>query len=291
MRADTTERASEFCGETGPLPLIVARNPRPGSDVQPVALRAERLQTLGSLACGIAHDLNNVLTPILLGIETLKLGPGSKRAAQVLAMIEANARQVADLADQVLAFARGIEARRTAVCMAYLIQDVARTARETFDGAIETRTHLPRGLWEINADATQIHQVLLNLAVNARDAMIGGGSLTLSANNVSIGGDLTTGDAAIPGDYVEIRIADTGHGIPPRMLGKIFEPFFTTKGFGKGTGVGLSTVASIVKSHGGFITIRSALGEGTESGRLPTGAPSRQPAAGSEGHQGAADGE
>ena len=179
-------------------------------------------------------------------------------------MIEANARQVADLADQVLAFARGIEGRRTAVCMAHLIQDVARTARETFDSAIETRTQLPRGLWEINADATQIHQILLNLAVNARDAMIGGGLLTLSANNVSIGGDLTAGDAAVPGDYVEIRIADTGHGIPPRMLGKIFEPFFTTKGFGKGTGLGLSTVASIVKAHGGFITIRSALGKGTE---------------------------
>ena len=264
MRADTTERASEFCGETGPLPLIVARTLRPGSDVQPVALRAERLQTLGSLACGIAHDLNNVLTPILLGIETLKLAPQSRRTAHVLAMIEANARQVADLADQVLAFARGIETRRTAVCMAYLIQDVARTARETFDGAIETCIHLPRGLWEINADATQIHQMLLNLAVNARDAMIGGGTLTLSANNVSIGGDLTTGDAAIPGNYVEIRIADTGHGIPPGMLGKIFEPFFTTKGFGKGTGLGLSTVASIVMAHGGFITIRSALGEGTE---------------------------
>ncbi len=261
MRADTTERASELCGETG---HIVGRTLRPGSDVQPVALRAERLQTLGSLACGIAHDLNNVLTPILLGIETLKLGPGSKRAAQVLAMIEANARQVADLADQVLAFARGIEARRTAICMAYLIQDVARTARETFDGAIETRIHLPRALWEINADATQIHQMLLNLAINARDAMIGGGTLTLSANNVSVGSDLATGDVTIPGNYVEIRIADTGHGIPPRMLGKIFEPFFTTKGFGKGTGLGLSTVTSIVKAHGGFITIRSALGKGTE---------------------------
>src|SRR5271165_4428461 len=228
------------------------------------ALRAERLQTLGSLACGIAHDLNNVLTPILLGIETLKLAPECKRAAQVLAMIEANARQVADLADQVLAFARGIEGRRTAVCMAHLIQSVARTARETFDSAIETRTQLPRGLWGINADATQIHQVLLNLAVNARDAMISGGTLLLSANNVVIGRNFTGGNSATPGDYVVIRIADTGHGIPSGLLGKIFEPFFTTKGFGKGTGLGLSTVASIVKAHGGFITVRSALGEGTE---------------------------
>ena len=251
MRADTMERASEFCSGG------------PGFDVQPVALRAERLQTLGSLACGIAHDLNNVLTPILLGIETLKLAPECKRAAQVLAMIEANARQVADLADQVLAFARGIEGRRTAVCMAHLIQSVARTARETFDSAIETRTQLPRGLWGINADATQIHQVLLNLAVNARDAMISGGTLSLSANNVVIGRNFAAGNSATPGDYVVIRIADTGHGIPSGLLGKIFEPFFTTKGFGKGTGLGLSTVASIVKAHGGFITIRSALGDGT----------------------------
>src|SRR5271165_7139797 len=120
------------------------------------ALRAERLQTLGSLACGIAHDLNNVLTPILLGIETLKLAPESKRAAQVLAMIEANARQVADLADQVLAFARGIEGRRTAVCMVHLIQNVARTARETINSAIETSTQVPRGLWGIKANKTQI---------------------------------------------------------------------------------------------------------------------------------------
>jgi signal transduction histidine kinase len=264
MRAETIEMVSEFCSENDHVPAIDGIAVTPVSEVQPLALRAERLQTLGSLACGIAHDLNNVLTPILLGVETLKLAPDSKRATQVLAMIEANARQVSDLADQVLAFARGIEGRRAAVSIAHLIQDVARTARETFDSAIETRLHLRRGLWLINADATQIHQVLLNLAVNARDAMAGGGTLTLSASNVAIGGDLTAGNAATPGDYVEVRISDTGHGIPPALLGKIFEPFFTTKGVGKGTGLGLSTVAGIVRAHGGFITIRSALGEGAE---------------------------
>jgi signal transduction histidine kinase len=228
------------------------------------AWRAERLQTLGSLACGIAHDLDNVLTPVLLGIETLKLLPNSRRAAQVLAMVEANARQVAELADQVLAFARGIGGQRAAVNVGHLVQDVGRTARETFGGAIETRIHLDRGLWSTNADATQIHQVLLNLAINARDAMAGGGTLTLSAGNVVVGENFSIRpEGASAGNYIEIRVADTGHGIPSALLGKIFEPFFTTKGLGKGTGLGLSSVASIVKAHGGFITIRSAPGDGT----------------------------
>ena len=229
------------------------------------ALRAERLQTLGSLACGIAHDLNNVLTPILLGIETLKLAPDRRRSARILAMVEANARQVAELADQVLAFAKGIEGRRTAVNVAHLMQDAARTARETFGASIETRTQLHHNLWWVNADATQIHQILLNLAVNARDAMAGGGMLTMSAGNVAVcGGFADLGATVTLGDYVEIKVADTGCGVPPALLEAIFKPFFTTKGVGTGTGIGLSTVAGIVRAHGGFVTIRSEVGEGTE---------------------------
>jgi two-component system, cell cycle sensor histidine kinase and response regulator CckA len=245
------------------------------------ALRAERLQTLGSLACGIAHDLNNVLTPILLGIETLKLAPDRRRTAKILAMVEANARQVAELADQVLAFAKGIGGKRAAVNVTHLIQDAARTARETFGGSIETRTQLHRNLWWVNADPTQIHQILLNLAVNARDAMAGGGMLTMSAGNVAVCGELTDRAGTVtPGDYVEIKVADTGRGIPPALLEAIFEPFFTTKGVGGGTGIGLSTVAGIVRAHGGFVTIRSAVGEGTEFAvYLPALAPEvRRPA-------------
>jgi two-component system, cell cycle sensor histidine kinase and response regulator CckA len=229
------------------------------------ALRAERLQTLGSLACGIAHDLNNVLTPILLGIETLKLAPDRRRTAKILAMVEANARQVAELADQVLAFAKGIEGKRAAVNVTHLMQDAARTARETFGAAIETRTRLHPNLWWVNADPTQIHQILLNLAVNARDAMAEGGMLTLSACNVAVCGELAALDGTVtPGDYVEIKVADTGRGIPPALLEAIFEPFFTTKGVGRGVGIGLSTVAGIVGAHGGFVTISSVVGEGTE---------------------------
>ena len=245
------------------------------------ALRAERLQTLGSLACGIAHDLNNVLTPILLGIETLKLAPDRRRAAKILAMVEANARQVAELADQVLAFAKGIDGRRTAVNVAHLMQDAARTARETFGASIETRTRLHHNLWWVNADATQIHQILLNLAVNARDAMAEGGMLTMSAGNVAVCGELADlGRTVTPGDYVEIKVADTGRGIPPALLEVIFEPFFTTKGVGTGTGIGLSTVAGIVRAHGGFVTIRSEVGQGTEFAiYLPALAPEgRRPA-------------
>lgn len=229
------------------------------------ALRAERLQTLGSLACGIAHDLNNVLTPILLGIETLKLAPNCRRTAHILAMVEANARQVAELADQVLAFAKGIDGKRAAVDVTHLMQDAARTARETFGASIETRTQLHRNLWWVNADATQIHQILLNLAVNARDAMAEGGMLTMSAGNVAVCGELADRDGTVtPGDYVEIKVADTGRGIPPALLDAIFQPFFTTKGVGKGMGIGLSTVAGIVRAHGGFVTICSVPGKGTE---------------------------
>jgi signal transduction histidine kinase len=244
------------------------------------ALKADRLQTLGSLACGIAHDLNNVLTPILLGIETLKLAPNRQRAAQILAMVEANARQVADLADQVLAFAKGIDGKRAAVDVTHLMQDAARTARETFGASIETRTRLHRNLWWVDADATQIHQILLNLAVNARDAMAEGGMLTISAGNVAVC-ELTDRDGTVtPGDYVEIKVADTGPGIPSALLGAIFEPFFTTKGVGRGMGIGLSTVAGIVRAHGGFVTIRSQVGEGTEFAvYLPALAPEgRRPA-------------
>jgi signal transduction histidine kinase len=265
MSSETTRRIGDFSG--------------PGE--RESALRAERLQTLGALALGIAHDLNNVLTPVLLGIETLKLAPNRRRTAQILAMVDANARQVAELADQVLAFAKGISGKRAAVNVKHLMQDAARTARETFGASIEIRTQLQRDLWWANADATQIHQIVLNLAANARDAMAEGGMLTMSASNVAVRGELSDLDRTVaPGDYVEIKVADTGHGIPPVLREAIFQPFFTTKAVGKGTGIGLSTVAGIVRAHGGFVTIRSVVGEGTEFAvYLPALAPEgRRPA-------------
>jgi len=228
-------------------------------------LLAKRMETLGSLACGIVHDLNNVLTPILLGIETLKPELESQQGRRVLAMMESNARKIADLADQVLAFARGIEGRRASVNLAHLIHDVERTARETFTSAIETQTAVTSGLWPISADPTQIHQVLLNLAVNARDAMANGGRLSLSAQNIMVSRDPAgTQSGAIPKPYVAVTVTDTGCGIPPAIMHKIFEPFFTTKASSKGTGLGLATVASIVRAHDGLLEVESREGRGTQ---------------------------
>jgi hypothetical protein len=223
--------------------------------------RAERIQTLGNLACGIAHDLGNVLTPILLGIEALKAELVSDQARQIVTMVEANARLVSDLADQVLAFARGIEGKRAPINLIHLLRQIERTMRQTFCPSIEIRTCTDRRLWPVEGDATQLYQVLLNLTVNARDAMPAGGTLTLSARNV----ELPSGANGNPQRFVSMTVADTGCGIPEQLLDKVFEPFFTTKGCDRGAGVGLSTVATIVKGHGGRIDLSSGLGRGTEA--------------------------
>ena len=223
--------------------------------------RAERIQTLGNLACGIAHDLGNVLTPILLGIEALKAELVSDQARQIVTMVEANARLVSDLADQVLAFARGIEGKRAPINLIHLLRQIERTARQTFCPSIEIRTSIDRHLWPVEGDATQLYQVLLNLTVNARDAMPTGGSMILSARNI----ELRSGANGSPQRFVSITVADTGCGIPEQLLDKVFEPFFTTKGCDRGTGVGLFTVATIVKAHGGRIDLLSGSGKGTEA--------------------------
>lgn len=224
---------------------------------------ARRMETLGRLACGIAHDLHNVLTPILLGIDTLKGDISSARSEHVLAMVESNARRIADLADQVLSFTHGMAGRRMTVNTAHLIHDVERTARETFPAVIETRTRIAPGLWPASGDPTQIHQVLLNLAVNARDAMEQGGTLTLSAANLTIDAATAGRTPGIaPGPFVALTVIDTGCGIPSHLVRKVFEPFFSTKG-GRGTGLGLSTVAEIVRAHGGILKVCSRVGKGT----------------------------
>lgn len=225
--------------------------------------RTQRMDTLGRLACGIAHDLHNVLTPILLGIDTLKGDISGARAEHVLAMVESNARRIADLADQVLSFTHGMAGRRMTVNTAHLIHDVERTARETFPATIETRTRIEPDLWPVSGDPTQIHQILLNLAVNARDAMEQGGTLTLGAANLTV--DVPTArrmSGIAPGPFVALTVTDTGCGIPAHLVRKVFEPFFSTKG-GRGNGIGLSTVAEIVRAHGGILKVHSRVGKGT----------------------------
>ncbi len=227
-------------------------------------LRAQRLEGIGLLAGGIAHDLNNVLAPILMGADLLKLTARDEPVKQQLDSIVESAKRGADIVKQVLTFARGIEGERIPIEPKHVIKEMARMARETFPRNLRIQVDVPNDLWTVMGDPTQLHQVLLNLSVNARDAMPQGGILSYSARNVEVDPLLAQAQAhAKPGPHVVLRVQDTGTGIPPEVLDRIFEPFFTTKELGKGTGLGLSTAMGIVRSHGGFITVESEPGKGT----------------------------
>ncbi len=221
-------------------------------------LRAQRIESVGTLAGGIAHDLNNVLTPILMSIELLRLMNTNERTLSILAGVESSARRGADLVRQILTFARGVEGKRSELRAGQLVKDIQQFVHDTFPKNIRCVSSLPDNLPSFLGDPTQLHQILLNLCVNARDAMPGGGILSITA------GCLVLDEAAAamqmdakPGAYATLSVSDSGSGIPPEVMDKIFDPFFTTKEIGKGTGIGLSTVLSITKSHGGFVTVSS----------------------------------
>ncbi|HYF35599.1 MAG TPA: response regulator, partial [Prosthecobacter sp.] len=227
-------------------------------------LRAQRLESIGTLAGGIAHDLNNVLLPIMMSIDLLKLTVHDKAALATLATIETSARRGADMVQQVLSFARGVEGQKVSINPREVIEDIQKIIQDTFPKDIKLRTEMPVDLPGFLGDATQVHQVLLNLCVNARDAMPGGGRLDISASVVAVDENYAgMAEGMKTGAYVMIQVADSGSGIPPDVRDRIFDPFFTTKAVGKGTGLGLSTVAAIVKSQGGFITVYSEMGRGS----------------------------
>jgi PAS domain S-box-containing protein len=227
-------------------------------------LRAQRLESVGALAGGIAHDLNNVLTPIFISCEMLRMKEGDEESRNLIGMIKNNARHGAELVKQVLSFARGAESGRAWVDPKQLIRDVVNIARNTFPKSIRIAAQTPKQLWMFLGDPTQLHQVLLNLCVNARDAMPEGGDLTISAGNVMVEPRLPGLDqGAKPGPHIVIKVSDTGTGMSAEIREKIFVPFFTTKEVGKGTGLGLSTTLGIVKNHGGFIDVTSELGKGS----------------------------
>jgi two-component system, cell cycle sensor histidine kinase and response regulator CckA len=231
-------------------------------------LRAQRLESLGILASGISHDLNNILTPIMAVAPLLRrrLPPLDLRSQQLLNMLNENAKRGADLVKQILTFARGIEGERFPLQVNHLIGEIELVIRSTFPKAITFTRRIPNNnLWLVSANATQLHQVFMNLCVNARDAMSNGGTLNISAENSVIDEAYVQMnlDAKV-GSYIAITFEDTGTGISPEHIDRIFEPFFTTKRVGEGTGLGLSTVLGIVKSYGGFITISSKVGKGTQ---------------------------
>ena len=228
-------------------------------------LRAQRLESLGELVSGIAHDLNNTLVPVIIGVEILEGETLSKDAADMVHTMGDSARRSAEMIRQMLIFARGGEAVKSLVRPDQHLKEMCQMIADTFHESIDCHVRIGENLHPIFCIPTQIHQVLMNLCVNARDAMPAGGTLTLAVENVSLNAQQAAQHAgARPREYVCISVADTGCGIPPDQLEKIFQPFFTTKPPGKGTGLGLSTCQSIVNNHEGFITVQSGINSGTE---------------------------
>ncbi len=228
-------------------------------------LRAQRLESIGTLASGIAHDLNNILSPVMMGTQMLQMKLKDQQSQRLLAIMQSNVNRGAEMVRQVLSFAQGIGGQRVVLQPKHLIREIIQLAEETFPKSIRIKQRLHDDLWTTSGDATQLHQVLLNLCVNARDAMPQGGTLTIAAENQPLDtlcAQLLKG--ATPGNFVVITITDSGIGIPPEIIDRIFDPFFTTKESGQGTGLGLATAQGIVASHGGFITVESKLELGTK---------------------------
>lgn len=228
-------------------------------------LRAQRMEGIGTLAGGIAHDLNNLLAPIIMGVDLLRTKVTDEPSKSIINNIEQSARRGSDLVKQVLSFARGVEGARVAIQVRYLLREMEAIITNTFPKNIQLSLHTPNELRLVVGDPTQLNQVLLNLCVNARDAMPEGGRLSITAHNVTINDEEYTliDRAAAKGDYVLIEVSDEGIGIQPEIMNQIFDPFFTTKELGKGTGLGLSTVLGIVRSHGGFINAYSEVNKGS----------------------------
>ncbi len=228
------------------------------------SIHAQRLESIGTLASGVAHDLNNILSPILMAVPLLRGEMPASAREKLVALVETSAERGAAIVRQVLTFARGADGERVLIQPAHLLKEIANIVEETFPKSIGLCVSFPEDLSIIEGDPTQLHQVLLNLCVNARDAMPDGGRLVLAAANFNLDAQYATMvPGTTPGPYVLITVTNSGPGIPADIMEKIFDPFFTTKEIGKGTGLGLSTSLGIVRSHGGAINASSIPHEGT----------------------------
>lgn len=227
-------------------------------------LRAQRMESIGTLAGGIAHDLNNIISPIMMSVEMLQLIQKDPESSRWIIMIRDNAERAADLIKQVLTFARGMEGERIAVQVKHILKELVGVLTQTLPKSIQIKFDISPELWLIFGDPTQIHQVLMNICINARDAMPDGGTLTVSAKSIRIDDTYARMNSdLVPGAYVQIVIQDTGTGMDASVINRIFDPFFTTKEVGKGTGLGLSTALTIVKGHGGALNVYSEAGQGS----------------------------
>jgi len=227
-------------------------------------LRAQRLESVGNLVSGIAHDLNNILAPIFMCAPMLRTPLPEEDRQEIISTIEASARRAEAVVKQLLSFGCGKDGEKAVLQFGPLLQEMVKIVRETFPRALEVTLEAPSDLWPIKANHTHLHQVLLNLCVNARDAMPQGGQLALRARNVFLDEHFVSMHSeARLGPHLHLQVSDTGCGIPDDLRDRIFEPLFTTKNPDKGTGLGLTTVLGIVKDHAGFIRVTSVLGQGT----------------------------
>ena len=227
-------------------------------------LRAQRMESVGTLASGIAHDLNNILSPITMAVEMMQLEDLNSDMSRWTSMIRENAQRGADLVKQVLTFAKGMDGERVSVQVKHIIKDLIKVLGETLPKDIQVKFDIEPELWPVTADPTQIHQVLMNVCINARDAMPSGGTLSIIAENIEIDDNYAQiNPDAKSGAYILLVIEDTGIGMKADVMSRIFDPFYTTKEVGKGTGLGLSTTHTIVKSHGGFLNVYSEPGRGS----------------------------
>ncbi|MDB6111895.1 MAG: sensor hybrid histidine kinase [Pedosphaera sp.] len=243
--------------------LIINTDITEKKQIQAQLLRTQRMESIGALAGGIAHDLNNALTPVLMAFSFIRDELVTEDSKRLLALAQTSARRSVDMVKQILSFARGVGGEHAPLQLRHLVDEMVKLAEDTFPRSIQIQSKAAPHLWPVRGNATQLHQVLLNLCLNARDAMPNGGCLRIEASNVILEETSLHGQSQVPGSYVLLTAGDTGSGMDPEILGKIFEPFFTTKEAGRGTGLGLSTVMGIVKTHGGFVEVTSEVGHGS----------------------------
>jgi two-component system, cell cycle sensor histidine kinase and response regulator CckA len=256
---------SQVNAEGQKLLTVIIRDITEKKRLEAQFLRAQRLESIGTLAGGIAHDLNNVLSPILTAIELLQMRIPDESSQRLLNILHTNAVRGGEMVKQVLSFARGVEGDYIPLQPSHLIKEIVKILTDTLPKNIAITFSISPGLWNVAGDATQLHQVLMNLCVNARDAMLEGGELRIEAENLDIDEHYARMNVeAKPGRFVCITVVDNGTGITQQNLSKIFDPFFTTKEQGQGTGLGLSTVATIVRSHRGFLNVYSELNRGSQ---------------------------
>jgi len=234
-------------------------------EIETKLLRAQRLELVGEISAGLVHDLNNVLLPITLAAEMYAPDKPEEELRRLKGIMTKGCLRAASIVRQFLSFTRGQQDAVVSLNVEPLLREIADMARETFPKRVKVEEKFAANLWPIKGNPTQLHQILMNLCVNARDAMPSGGTLTLTAENVVLG-EQSNPDASAghQGQFLKVCVIDTGTGISPENLQKLWQPFFTTKPVGRGTGLGLPTVRRLLEDeHHGFLKLSTSLGKGT----------------------------